>query len=413
MTNEPVPLVRFGPSEAAAAAEHIASLAARHQRGLVVCGPDLRGGDELRRAVSALAARAGWVVLADIGSPIRGTTAPTSRVAAVSATDAIVRSQPLMERLGRAEVVVQLGAPHLSKALRLWLEAHEPTHTVLFDAGYQWANPSFAITAIIAAEPAAVLDLAVSELAKGHDDDAVDRAGSPASPSSPDLAWAKQWTEAESVARQVIADHTEESHLADHVDQPALAATLLDLVPSGHLVYVSNSMPVRDLDTFGGLPAPDVDIHVHRGANGIDGLTSAAAGAALATGRPTTLYCGDLAFLHDIGGLITARALGVNLTMVVPDNNGGGIFSQLPIARTAPRDDFADIFHTPHGLDLTRVGDIGDTRTHRAATLAKVQELYRDAISSSGIDVIVVEVDHAYDRDRRAALADRIAARLR
>ena len=107
---------------------------------------------------------------------------------------------------------------------------------------------------------------------------------------------------------------------------------LVEALPEGALLYVANSMPVRDLDAV--LPARCKRLCVlsNRGASGIDGLLSSALGAAAAGEGPVTLLVGDLAFLHDLGGLFTARRHALPLSIVLLDNDGGGIFSHLPIA---------------------------------------------------------------------------------
>ena len=127
-----------------------------------------------------------------------------------------------------------------------------------------------------------------------------------------------------------------------------LAAAL----PDGAIVYVSNSMPVRDLDSFLPVSQRPLRVLANRGANGIDGMVSSGLGAAVSQRQPVVLLTGDLAFLHDVGALLMARRHEVNLTIVVFDNDGGGIFSLLPIAKQADPEIFETHFRTPHGADL-------------------------------------------------------------
>jgi 2-succinyl-5-enolpyruvyl-6-hydroxy-3-cyclohexene-1-carboxylate synthase len=130
---------------------------------------------------------------------------------------------------------------------------------------------------------------------------------------------------------------------------------------------------VRDLDAFA---ARGARVLCNRGLNGIDGIVSSAAGAAAATGRRTVALVGDLALLHDLGGLVAAARLHVPLIVLAVNNDGGGIFHFLPIAQH--RDRFEELFATPHGLDLEGAARLchaefvraGDVRSLRAALLA-------------------------------------------
>ena len=116
------------------------------------------------------------------------------------------------------------------------------------------------------------------------------------------------------------------------------------------------------------LPTSLCGVLANRGANGIDGVISSACGAASENSSPTTVLLGDLALLHDIGGLLTAIQLGVSLRLVVLNNNGGAIFSQLPIADAVDADTFKKFFQTPHNLDLSFVGDFPGVRHTRVST---------------------------------------------
>ena len=114
-------------------------------------------------------------------------------------------------------------------------------------------------------------------------------------------------------------------------------------------------MPVRDLEAFG-LPRPNPPrVVANRGANGIDGVVSTALGVALTTSQPTVALVGDLAFLHDVSALVRAEGLTAPLTLVVADNNGGGIFSFLDPATVLDAADFDVLFGTPQMPDIAAV----------------------------------------------------------
>src|SRR5260370_31618901 len=139
---------------------------------------------------------------------------------------------------------------------------------------------------------------------------------------------------------------------------------------AAELLYVASSMPVRAVD---GCAPRGARVLANRGLNGIDGLISSAAGAAAVTGARTVALVGDLALLHDLGGLVAAARLRVPLTVLCVNNDGGGIFHFLPIAQHAER--FEELFATPHGLDLAGAArlcgaeylKVEDARSLRAA----------------------------------------------
>ena len=114
-------------------------------------------------------------------------------------------------------------------------------------------------------------------------------------------------------------------------------------------LVVASSMPVRDLEWYA-TPRSDVRVHANRGANGIDGTISTAIGVAVASGHPTAVLLGDIAFLHDSTALVGIKQRGIDLTIVVVDNDGGGIFSFLPQATSIDDETFEQLFGTPHGV---------------------------------------------------------------
>jgi 2-succinyl-5-enolpyruvyl-6-hydroxy-3-cyclohexene-1-carboxylate synthase len=129
-----------------------------------------------------------------------------------------------------------------------------------------------------------------------------------------------------------------------------LFARLGAWLPDGATLFVGNSMPVRDCDTF--LAPRSTPLHVigNRGANGIDGLVSTALGLAAGDATPLVMALGDLSLIHDTNGLIAARLHRLNATILLINNDGGGIFSFLPQA--SETDQFELLFGTPHGTDF-------------------------------------------------------------
>jgi 2-succinyl-5-enolpyruvyl-6-hydroxy-3-cyclohexene-1-carboxylate synthase len=154
-------------------------------------------------------------------------------------------------------------------------------------------------------------------------------------------------------------------------------AALEPELPDGAIVWLSSSMPVRDVEAYFPQSPRRLRFLANRGANGIDGVVSSAAGAALATGAPAWLLTGELALLHDFGGLLAARRAGADLRIVCLNNGGGGIFDFLPVAARADPDLYEEHIATPATVDLAALApEVTEVRTDRRTNV----ELHRDVV---------------------------------
>jgi len=170
----------------------------------------------------------------------------------------------------------------------------------------------------------------------------------------------------------------------------AVARAVVAALPLGHALHVASSMPFRDVDAFVPAAGRALPVFASRGANGIDGTIATAAGESLGRG-PVALLTGDLAFLHDVGGLLAAAELGADLTVVVIDNGGGGIFDFLPIAAhptafercfTTPQRGRIDALCAAAGASHTRVEDVHELRPALSAALGR-----------PGLDVVQIIIE--------------------
>lgn len=222
----------------------------------------------------------------------------------------------------------------------------------------------------------------------------------------PEPGWLERWLALDALAESAIAEV-----LADHPEptEPATAREVVaGLAPGSHLV-VASSMPIRDVEWYA-VPRPDVAIHANRGVNGIDGVLSTAVGVALATGAPTTCLLGDIAFLHDSNALIGIAGRGIDLTIVVVDNDGGGIFGFLPQATALPTARFEQLFGTPHGVrpELLAVAHgIPVVAVEDGAALAPTLDA---AAVAGGVQVVVVRTDRAANVALHAEIHAAVAA---
>jgi 2-succinyl-5-enolpyruvyl-6-hydroxy-3-cyclohexene-1-carboxylate synthase len=220
--------------------------------------------------------------------------------------------------------VLRVGDLPTSKPLREWL-ARAPGEQVAIDPEGAWQDPSGVVGTVIAAEPGELL------------------AALPAAGGDP--AWLQEWRRADAAAAQAIA-----ATLGSGLSEPAVAAELGARLPGDATLFVASSMPVRDVETFLSVRDAPPRVLSNRGANGIDGTASTAFGIAAASSGPVVLLTGDVALAHDIGGLLAATRTAARLTIVLIDNDGGGIFNFLPVAEAGP--EFEPHVATPHGLDF-------------------------------------------------------------
>jgi 2-succinyl-5-enolpyruvyl-6-hydroxy-3-cyclohexene-1-carboxylate synthase len=343
----------------------------RTAHGLIVAGG--RSGvtaDE----VAMLSKATAWPVLADPQSGCR------HLAGAVTAFDAILRVEDFAGA-HRPDVVVRIGRPPASRVLATWIATSEAT--VVQVGGPGVIDPDHRVAAALPAS-------AVGALAGAA-------AGRPGPP-----GWLHDWTAASAAAERAIADTLA---AAAELSEPGAARVVAERLPEGAELVVGSSMPVRDLEWFGG---PAAAAHANRGANGIDGVVSTALGIALA-GPTTVALVGDIAFLHDAGALTALRHRGADLRIVVIDNDGGGIFSFLPQASALPAERFEQLFGTPHGSDLVAVA-----RAHGvdAATVATAAEL-TSRLGQAGPSMTRVATDRAANVALHAAINDAVAAQLR
>lgn len=160
--------------------------------------------------------------------------------------------------------------------------------------------------------------------------------------------WTSDWLDADRAVGEAFRAELEDT---SELSEPGVHAALGRAHRDGDLVYTASSMPIRDQEEFLESSAKKVLFLCNRGANGIDGLVSSGIGAAAASGRPTTIVLGDLALVHDLGGLLGLRQVDSPVRIVVIDNGGGGIFHFLPQAELLDDDEFEALLGTPSGIE--------------------------------------------------------------
>jgi 2-succinyl-5-enolpyruvyl-6-hydroxy-3-cyclohexene-1-carboxylate synthase len=331
----------------------LASSLQRAQRPLIIAG-EMRDGDRLAPAL----ARLGLPVLAEPSSQLR--RAETG--AAVESYEALLRAGWSLQH--GPDLVVSLGGAPTSKVLSAWLAAASAP-TFLIDPDHSWRDPDQVAGHVMACDPQALLE---------------------ALPAMDRNAWREEWMSAGKRATAAIAATFVSTPLHEGHIVRALAARL----PENGQVFVGSSMPIRAVDSFWPYAKTQQRFYGNRGASGIDGLVSS--GLGLAAGRsnvPTVLLLGDLSVYHDMNGLWALRRHGLRATIVVCDNNGGGVFNFLPQAQH--QDVFEELFATPLGLDFAQVARLYDLVYSPVTDRAGLEPALVDALAAQTPTMVVVK----------------------
>jgi 2-succinyl-5-enolpyruvyl-6-hydroxy-3-cyclohexene-1-carboxylate synthase len=159
---------------------------------------------------------------------------------------------------------------------------------------------------------------------------------------------------------------------------------LAEMLPEGATLFVGNSMPIRDLDSFFLTNNKSIKVMANRGANGIDGTVSTALGAAL-NSQSLYLVLGDLTFFHDLNGLIAAKLYNININIILVNNNGGGIFSFLP--QSEHPNNFELLFGTPLGIEFEHAVKMFNGNFTKIKDWDHLGSEMMKAVSSTGINV--------------------------
>jgi 2-succinyl-5-enolpyruvyl-6-hydroxy-3-cyclohexene-1-carboxylate synthase len=345
-------------------------LVAGTKRGLVVAGRHERD-TPLGQAAATFCEAAGWPLLAD---PLSGARRGD---AAVAHYDALLRDEGFAAA-ARPDLVLRIGDLPVSKPLRTWLANLDDARQVALDPEGAWQDPASVLSDSLALEPADALAKLTS------------------SPPAAEADWLASWRAADERAAEAIL-----GVLGPHTDlsEPAVAAELGVLLPESATLFVASSMPVREIETFWPVRYDPPRVLCNRGANGIDGTVSSAFGAAAHGEGPVVLLIGDVALAHDIGGLLAAKRLELQLTIVLLDNGGGGIFDFLPVSRAAmaqENDIYTRHIATPTDIDFAAVAELYGLKYKHAQTIPALRAALEHALApQAGSTIVHVKSDRA------------------
>lgn len=355
--------------------EALANTLAESKRGIIVVG-ELQD-ETVRKAIVALAEKLAFPILADPLSSLRSGDHLQTQIVETYAT--FLRDDKVKEVLC-PDLVLRFGAMPVSKSLLLFLKKNRQAKHLVVDAGAGWREPAGLATNMIYCEERTFCQAVLEKLEN-----------------STDQKWLQLWQTVNQATKRGLASIRDEVELSEG----KLFLLLNELMPENSTLFAGNSMPIRDLDTFFFTNEKNITLLANRGANGIDGVVSTALGVSTVL-ENTVLAIGDLSFFHDMNGLLAAKLQKQNITILLINNDGGGIFSFLPQA--SEKDYFELLFGTPHGLNFAHAAELYQAKYNKVATWEEFQQVFTSSFSVPGLKIIEVPTERETNLEKHQEL---------
>ncbi|WP_339228609.1 2-succinyl-5-enolpyruvyl-6-hydroxy-3-cyclohexene-1-carboxylic-acid synthase [Oceanobacillus sp. FSL K6-2867] len=334
------------------------------KKGLIVCGPQT--DKRFAKAITELALKWKLPVLADPLSQVRAGSHEKDHV--IEAYDAFLRNKTIRSEL-EPDYIIRFGAMPVSKAYLFYVKEHAHVKQYIVEGSSGYREPTGNRTEFIFADPVALCRAIQSA----------------SSANEVGLSWLRRWQEMNQISKKHLLSGKE-----PQVTEGEVVRGLCEVIPDESTLYVGNSMAIRDVDTFFMTTSKQVQILANRGANGIDGVVSSGIGAA-ASGKTVTLLIGDLSFFHDMNGLLAAKHYKLNITILLVNNNGGGIFSFLP--QSNDKRHFEALFGTPVDIKFEKAIEMYGGQYAEAMTEDHLKELLAASYLHKGLSVIEIKTD--------------------
>jgi 2-succinyl-5-enolpyruvyl-6-hydroxy-3-cyclohexene-1-carboxylate synthase len=334
--------------------------AKQYEKGIIVCGPhDQEGFPE---AVTILAEALGYPILADPLSQVRSGT--HSKQMVIDCYDAILKSSRAFEAL-QPDVIIRFGAVPVSKLVTQLLTKSKARYHLVVDENLGYRDPTLVATHYIQSDEIVFCKEASKIVQQSNSSE-----------------YFKKWSQANEIVKPILQSHVADFHFEGDVVRHLTQA----LQPDMNL-FIGNSMPIRDIDSYYFSDEKSTRFFANRGANGIDGIISTALGVST-SGKRLVLLIGDITFYHDLNGLLASKLYSIPITIVVVNNNGGGIFSFLPQAKEEKH--FELLFGTPMDLDFEKVVTMYGGKFTRVTSWGEFEDHLKESYDYEGLSVIEV-----------------------
>lgn len=332
-----------------------------YQNGIIVCGNI--ADDRFAQVITELSTHLKFPILADPLSQLRSGQHHLDNI--IETYDTFLRNEDAKAYL-KPDVILRFGAMPVSKALTIFLKENHQAEQFVIDGAGGWRDPSALSTEMIFCNETLFCEklLAFSESRNSGE-------------------FLRKWQAVNQLTKENMALIKDSQDLSEG----RLFYQLADILPEGSTLFVGNSMPIRDLDSFFLANHKSIKVMANRGANGIDGTVSTALGAGLYS-QPLYLVIGDITFFHDLNGLVAAKLYGIDITIIVVNNNGGGIFSFLPQSQH-PKN-FELLFGTPLNLEFEHAVRMFNGNFTRVKDWTHLDNLMKQSSELKGLNVYEV-----------------------
>jgi 2-succinyl-5-enolpyruvyl-6-hydroxy-3-cyclohexene-1-carboxylate synthase len=358
-------------------------------RGIIIAGVSQPlFPEEYCRAIGRISQLLNWPVLAEGLSPVRNYTALNPYL--ISTYDLILRDRQLAEKL-TPEIVIQIGDLPTSKQLRSWLDKTQANRYII-DPTYHNLDPLHGKTIHLRTSAENIADILIQcPLKKGVDPVPPFIKGGLGGYRTPATnEYLQLWRDTEAKTRQTI---DKKMAATNNIIEPKVSWLLSQFLPPQTPIFIANSMPVRDVEFFWKPNNLEIQPFFNRGANGIDGTLSTTLGIAHRY-RSSILLTGDLALLHDTNGFLINNKFVGHLTIILINNNGGGIFQMLPVAKFDPP--FEEFFATPQNINFDRLCATYGVNREIIDSWEKLKQKL-NPLPTSGIRVLELPTDRKFD----------------
>ncbi|WP_419882038.1 2-succinyl-5-enolpyruvyl-6-hydroxy-3-cyclohexene-1-carboxylic-acid synthase [Peribacillus sp. B-H-3] len=341
--------------------DRIAQVFNESESGIIICG-ELKY-ETTKDAILSLAGKLGFPVFADPLSQLR--SGDHSKELIVDTYDTFLRFGEISETC-KPDLILRFGAMPVSKPLLQFIKKQTSARHMVVDGGAGWREPAGMATDMIYCDEVSFCHDMLRRIDEKEDRNFLESMVS--------------LNEKVRNALLAIGDDHE-------LNEGKLFLLLSDLLPEHSTLFVGNSMPIRDLDTFFFNNSKGIRTLANRGANGIDGVVSTAIGVSTVS-QNTVLAIGDLSFFHDMNGFLAAKLQKQNLTVLLINNDGGGIFSFLP--QSSEKENFEVLFGTPHGLDFSHAAQLYGANYAKVESWEHFSKTLTESFDIPGLKIIEV-----------------------